>query len=73
MPHRVHKVRMDSQGRLVVPRALREALDLRDGGELLLSVRNQTLQARPRTALLQQIRREVATLAPEASRCSTTC
>ena len=64
MPDRVHRIRMDAQGRLVVPLALREAMALRDGGELLLSVRGGALLGRPRAALLAQIRREVATLLP---------
>ena len=67
MPHRVHKVRIDAQGRMVVPLPLREALDLREGGELLLSLREGALQGRPRTALLNQIRREVAALLPNGA------
>ncbi len=67
MPKRVHKVRMDAQGRLVMPLPLREALDLRDGGELLFSVHDGVLQAQSRTALLGQIRREVAAMLPSGA------
>lgn len=67
MSNRVHKARLDNRGRLVIPLPLREALDLREGDEVLLSVRDGTLQGRSRRAVLVQIRREVAAMLPNGT------
>jgi AbrB family looped-hinge helix DNA binding protein len=57
-------VRIDPSGRLVVPRDLREALGVPEGGELQLTVRDGELRATTRLAALRRIRAELKALAP---------
>src|SRR3954453_17395043 len=49
-------VRVDASGRVVIPRDLRDALGIPDGGELRLSVRDGELRATTRLAALRRIR-----------------
>lgn len=55
-------VRVDASGRLVIPRDLRDALGIPDGGELRLSVRDGELRATTRLAALRRIRAELRAL-----------
>jgi len=48
-------VKMDASGRIVIPRDLREALGLPDGGELRLSVQDGELRAATRLTALRRI------------------
>jgi AbrB family looped-hinge helix DNA binding protein len=57
-------VRVDASGRVVIPRDLRDALGIPDGGELRLSVRDGELRATTRLAALRRIRAELRGLAP---------
>ena len=57
-------VRIDPSGRLVVPRDLREALGVPDGGELRLTVQDGELRATTRLSALRRIRAELKALAP---------
>lgn len=57
-------VKMDAAGRLVVPRDLREALGVPEGGELRLTVQDGELRATTRLAALRRIRGELKGLAP---------
>jgi AbrB family looped-hinge helix DNA binding protein len=57
-------VRVDASGRVVIPRDLRDALGIPDGGELRLSVRDGELRATTRLAALRRIRAELRDLAP---------
>ena len=59
-------VRMDPAGRLVVPRDLREALGVPEGGELRLTVQDGELRATTRLAALRRIRAELKALDPAA-------
>src|SRR3954471_14185678 len=52
-------VRVDASGRVVIPRDLRDALGIPDGGELRLSVRDGELRATTRHAALRRIRAEL--------------
>ncbi|MFT8244324.1 AbrB/MazE/SpoVT family DNA-binding domain-containing protein [Roseomonas sp. BN140053] len=65
MTRRVHAVRMNAQGRMVVPAALRAALGLQGGGQILLFVRDGELRGRNRAESLGQIRAQVAASSPE--------
>ena len=63
-------VKVDASGRVVIPRDLRDALGIPDGGELRLSVQDGVLRATTRLAALRRIRAEVRALpgiAPPAS------
>jgi len=55
-------VKVDASGRLVIPRDLRDALGIPDGGELRLSVRDGELRATTRLAALRRIRAELRAL-----------
>ena len=55
-------VRVDASGRVVIPRDLRDALGIPDGGELRLSVQDGELRATTRLAALRRIRSELRTL-----------
>jgi AbrB family looped-hinge helix DNA binding protein len=57
-------VRVDASGRVVIPRDLRDALGIPDGGELRLSVQDGELRATTRLAALRRIRAELRGLAP---------
>ena len=52
-------VRVDASGRVVIPRDLRDALGIPDGGELRLSVQDGELRATTRLAALRRIRAEL--------------
>jgi len=56
-------VRVDASGRVVIPRDLRDALGIPDGGELRLSVQDGELRATTRLAALGRIRAELRALA----------
>ena len=60
-------VKVDASGRVVIPRDLRDALGIPDGGELRLSVRDGELHATTRLAALRRIRAELRALAPGAA------
>ena len=57
-------VRMDASGRVVIPRDLRVALGLPDGGELRLTVQDGELRATSRATALRRIWAETAALPP---------
>jgi AbrB family looped-hinge helix DNA binding protein len=57
-------VKVDASGRVVIPRDLRDALGIPDGGELRLSVENGELRATTRLTALRRIQQEVRALAP---------
>ncbi len=59
-------VRMDASGRVVIPRDLRIALGLPDGGELRLTVQDGELRATSRATALRRIWAETAALPPAA-------
>lgn len=52
-------VRVDASGRVVVPRDLRVALGIPDGGELRLMVRDGVLQGVSRQGALRRIQAEM--------------
>ena len=52
-------VRVDASGRVVIPRDLRDAVGIPDGGELRLTVRDEELRATTRLAALRRIRAEL--------------
>lgn len=58
----VVSVKVDQAGRVVIPRELRDALGIPQGGELRLSVVDGELRGRTRLAALQQIRAKYAAL-----------
>lgn len=55
-------VKVDASGRLVIPRDLRDALGIPEGGELRLSVQDGELRATTRMAALRRIRAELRDL-----------
>lgn len=55
-------VRVDASGRVVIPRDLRDALGIPEGGELRLSIQDGELRATTRQAALRRIRAELRTL-----------
>lgn len=55
-------VKMDASGRIVIPRDLREALGLPEGGELRLSVQDGELRATTRLTALRRIQAEARAL-----------
>jgi AbrB family looped-hinge helix DNA binding protein len=57
-------VRVDQSGRVVIPRDVRVALGIPDGGELRLSVQDGELRAVSRAAALRRIWAETAALPP---------
>jgi AbrB family looped-hinge helix DNA binding protein len=57
-------VRVDASGRLVIPRDLRDALGIPEGGELRVTVEAGELRATTRLAALRRIRQEVRQLVP---------
>ena len=57
-------VRVDQSGRVVIPRDVRIALGIPDGGELRLSVQDGELRAVSRAAALRRIWAETAALPP---------
>jgi AbrB family looped-hinge helix DNA binding protein len=59
-------VKMDASGRIVIPRDLREALGLPDGGELRLSVQDGELRATTRLTVLRRIQAEAQALGETA-------
>jgi AbrB family looped-hinge helix DNA binding protein len=59
-------VRVDQSGRVVIPRDVRVALGIPDGGELRLTVEDGELRAVSRAAALRRIWAETAALPPAA-------
>lgn len=57
-------VRVDQSGRVVIPRDVRVALGIPDGGELRLSVEDGELRAISRATALKRIWAETAALPP---------
>ncbi len=63
-------VRVDQSGRVVIPRDVRVALGIPDGGELRLTVEDGELRAVSRAVALRRIWAETAAL-PPASQTAT--
>jgi AbrB family looped-hinge helix DNA binding protein len=59
-------VKVDQTGRVVIPRDVRIALGIPDGGELRLSVQDGELRAVSRATALRRIWAETAALPPAA-------
>jgi bifunctional DNA-binding transcriptional regulator/antitoxin component of YhaV-PrlF toxin-antitoxin module len=57
-------VRVDASGRAVIPRALREALGIPEGGELRMRLENGELRATTRMAALRRMQEKLRALAP---------
>jgi AbrB family looped-hinge helix DNA binding protein len=55
-------VKVDSSGRVVIPKELRDALGIPQGGELRLSVVDGELRGLTRLAALEQVRAKYAAL-----------
>jgi AbrB family looped-hinge helix DNA binding protein len=55
-------VKMDASGRVVIPRELREALGLPEGGELRMTVQDGELRATTRLTALRRIQAEARAL-----------
>ncbi|MDO9710312.1 AbrB/MazE/SpoVT family DNA-binding domain-containing protein [Paracraurococcus lichenis] len=55
-------VRVDAAGRMVIPRDLRDALGIPEGGELRLSLQDGELRATTRLAALRRIQAELRAL-----------
>ncbi len=58
-------VKVDAAGRLVIPREMRAALGIADGGELHLRVEDGELRGLGRMNALARIQREARALVPE--------
>jgi AbrB family looped-hinge helix DNA binding protein len=58
-------VKVDSAGRLVVPKEMRAALGIPDGGELRLRVEDGELRGLGRMNALARIQREARAVVPE--------
>ena len=58
----VVSVKVDQAGRVVIPKELRDALGIPQGGELRLSVVDGELRGLTRLAALQQVRAKYAAL-----------
>jgi AbrB family looped-hinge helix DNA binding protein len=59
-------VKVDGSGRVVIPRDVRVALGIPDGGELRLTVQDGELRAVSRATALRRIWAETAALPPAA-------
>jgi AbrB family looped-hinge helix DNA binding protein len=57
-------VRVDRSGRVVIPRELREALGIAEGGMLRLSVVDGELRGQTRLAALRRIQAKLRAMAP---------
>ncbi len=57
-------VRVDAAGRVVIPKEMREALGIPDGGELRLTVEDGELRGSTRLAAFFRLERKLASLAP---------
>ncbi len=58
-------VRVDPSGRVVIPRDLRDALGIPEGGELRLTVQDGELRATTRLAALRRIQAEARGHVPQ--------
>lgn len=57
-------VKVDSSGRLVIPKEMRESLGIPDGGTLTLSVEDGVLQAQTRLSAIRRLQKLVAASVP---------
>lgn len=57
-------VRVDAAGRVVIPKEMREALGIAEGGELRLTVEDGELRGSTRLAAFLRLQRKLAALAP---------
>lgn len=57
-------VKVDSAGRVVIPKEMREELGIPDGGELRLTVEDGELRGSTRLAAFLRLQRKLASLAP---------
>lgn len=57
-----HQVKLGPQGRLVIPAAIRDALDLKPGDDLVLAIEQGRLLLESRSHRLQRLQARVAAL-----------
>ena len=57
-------VRVDAAGRVVIPKEMREALGIPEGGELRLTVEDGELRGSTRLAAFLRLQRKLAALSP---------
>lgn len=63
-------VRVDAAGRVVIPKEMREALGIPEGGELRLTVEDGELRGSTRLAAFLRLERKLASLAPSEGEAS---
>jgi AbrB family looped-hinge helix DNA binding protein len=63
-------VKVDSAGRVVIPKEMRDELGIPDGGELRLRVEDGELRGSTRFAAFLRLQRKLAPLAPSAGEAS---
>ncbi|MGX9965801.1 AbrB/MazE/SpoVT family DNA-binding domain-containing protein [Roseomonas sp. F4] len=61
---RVVSVRVDAEGRLVLPEEVRVSLGVQGGGEVLVEARDGRLHIRPRDAAIRDAQAMVAAMVP---------
>ena len=54
--HERHTIRIDRQGRALIPKPMREAMGLADGGEAVAWLEGERLVVEPREAVLRQLK-----------------